>query len=200
MLREATLLAAMCVAAHSCSNPLEIQEATLLIEVDSKERRFRWAPDGNDREGNLVNSLDDPRGFAGLELEIGGTGPLRMFTASDFADGVREFRVPDSGYVTFSARLRQDADVVAEGSGRWALEPNVEWRLEVSRAPLPRGQVFGFTLDDLKKENPPCGWFWCIRNWRFPITDDAANYEYEALWLSIYRYRRGECPDGVVCG
>jgi len=197
MLGKATLLAAMCVAVHSCSNPFETQDATLLVEVDSRERRFHWRPDGNDTEVTLVNSLDDPRGFAGLELEIGGVGTPLTFTASDFAEGVLEFRAPDSGYATFSVRLRQDAGVVAEGSGRWVLEPKVEWRLELSRAPLPPGQVYGIRMDDLKKnnKNPPCGWFWCHRNWRFPIADDAANYRYEALWLSLWRVHPDECVD-----
>ena len=197
MKSKAALLAATCIAAVSCSNSFETQDATLLMHVNSREQRLHWPPDDSGEEVTLVNALDDPRGFAGFELEIGSVDPRMTFTAADFVDGGLEFRVPDSGAMRFSARLVQDNRVVAEGSGMWTLEPNVEWRLRVNRAPFPPDQPFGFTLDDIKKRSPPCGWWWCWRNWRFPITDDAANYEYEALWLSLHRVHPDECVD--VC-
>lgn len=198
MLQKATLLATMWIAVHSCSNPFEARDGTLLIQVNTHEKRLHWPPDDSGREVTLINALDDPRGFAGFELDIGGVGPRMTFTAADFAVGAdQQFRVPSSGDMRFSARLMQDDRVVAEGSGVWTLEPNVEWRLRVNRAPFPPDQPLGFTLDDLKKRNPPCGWWWCWRNWRFPVTDDAANYEYEALWLSLHRVHPDECVD--VC-
>ena len=197
MRSRAALIAAICVAVHSCSNLLETQDATLLIQVNSSEQRLPWPPDDGNREVTLVNALDDSRGLAGFVLEIGSVDPRMTFTAPDFADGVREFRVPDAGEMRFAARLVQDDRVVAEGSGVWTLEPNVEWRLRVNRAPFPPDQALGFTLNDINKRNPPCGWWWCWRNWRFPITDDAANYEYEALWLSLHRIHPDECVD--VC-
>ena len=199
MINRATLLAALCIAVPSCSILVAPQDATLHVIVHSSEMSMRWPLDDSGREVTLVNALDDPHGFAGLELEIAGAGPRMTFTAADFATAERQpkFGVPDSGDVTFRARLTQDDHVVAEGSGSWNLEPQVEWRLIVSRTPLPINQRFGFSMDDIEHENPPCAWFGCIRNWRFPVTDSAANCEHEALWLSLYRYHPDECMD--VC-
>ena len=196
MLRNVMPLVAMCVAIHSCSTPLGTEDATLQVIVHSTELRVRFPLDGSGREVTLINSLDDPRGFAGLELEITGVGPRVTFKAADFADDQPKFRVPDSGAVRFSARLTQGDRVVAEGWGVWTLQPNVEWRFVVSRAPFPPHQPMG--LDDIEKGNPPCVWFGCLRNWRFPIMADEANYEYEALWLSLYRYHHDSCGD-VAC-
>lgn len=196
---RATLFAALCVAVPSCSSLFEAQDATLLIEVYTRETTMPWPRDGHS-EVTLVNSLDDPRGFAGLELEIvGAGGPRVTFMAADFtdADNERTFRVPDSGEMTVSARLTQEDRVVAEGTGSWTLEPKVEWELTVSRAPVPPSERYWYTMDDIGKANPPCYWFWCFRIWRFPVTDSAANYEHEALWLTLYRVHPDECAD--VC-
>ena len=195
MLRNVMPLVAMCVAIHSCSTPLGTQDATLEVIVYSTERRVRFPLDGSGRKVTLVNSLDDPRGFAGLELEITGVGPRVTLAAADFAvaDDQPKFSVPDSGALRFFARLTQDGRVVAEGSGSWNLDPRAEWRLTVNRAPFPEDQPM--RLDEIEKRDPPCVWFGCIRNWRFPITADAANYEYEALWLSLYRSHPDSCGD-----
>ena len=79
--------------------------------------------------------------------------------------------------------VRNPERVVAEGSEGWKLEPGAEWRLEVNRAPYPPSEGFSGFGDP----HPPCNWFWCWENWRFPITEEAANCEHEALWLTLYR-------------
>jgi len=52
------------------------------------------------------------------------------------------------------------------------------------------------------KRNDVSDFVWCLENrinrsvnWRFPIVDEAANYEDEALWVTLYRAHPDECLD-----
>ena len=138
-----------------------------------------WPWEGGERI-TLSNELDDPRGFAGFELDIAGA----TFTARNFAaEELPVFGVPDTGRMAFNMRLMQDGQVVANGSEWWELEPGAKWRLEVNRAPYPPSEGFNGFGDP----HPECTWFWCHEKWRFPIAEHAANYEHEAIWLTLYR-------------
>ena len=171
------LLLVSLVAIVSCSDPTGVQNATLTISVHSGESSVRW-PRGSGTRTKLVNGLDDPRGFAGFELKI----VDKIFTAGDFATEALSFTVPGTGRMTFTMRLVQDGQVVAEGSEGWKLSPEAEWQLDVNRAPFAPTE--GYTgLDD-----PSCGWFYCVENWRFPILEEAANYEDEAIWVTLQRF------------
>ena len=135
-------------------------------------------PRGSGTRITLSNELDDPRGFAGFELDIAGT----TLTARHFAVDERPVvDVPDAGRTHFTMRLMQNGQVVAEGAGSWELKPGAKWRLVVNRAPYPPEEAFtGFG-----NPHPDC--IWCHRKWRFPIAEPAANYEHEAIWLTLYR-------------
>lgn len=175
------LLLATSALLLSCSGPMDVRGGTLVIEL----RRYGsvvW-PWGSGTRMTLSNELDDPRGFAGFELDIAGT----TLTARHFAVEERPaFGLPDTGRTHFTMRLMQDGQVVAEGSGSWELKPGAEWRLEVNRAPYPPGE--GFTgFGNPGKPHPDCTWFWCHAKWRFPIEEHAANYEHEGIWLTLYR-------------
>lgn len=173
------LLAGVATAlAFSCSDPVDVQHGTLTIDLRTGGS-FVW-PRGGDTRITILNELDDQRGFAGFELDIAGTS----FTARNFTtDEPPRFNVPDTGRIAFTVRLVQDGRIVAGGSEGWMLEPEAEWRLEVNRAPYPPSEGFNRFGDP----HPQCSWFWCWENWRFPITEEAANYEHEALWLTLYR-------------
>lgn len=170
------LLLATSVLLLSCADPLDVQSGTLVIEL-RKYGSVVW-PRGGGTRMTLANELDDPRGFAGFELDIAGT----TLTARHFAvEELPAFGASDTGRKHFTMRLMQDGQVVAEGSGSWELKPGAEWRLEVNRASYPPSE--GFT--GFGNPHPDC--IWCYRNWRFPIAEHAANYEHEAIWLTLYR-------------
>ena len=173
----------------SCSNPSGIEaDATLTVSVHSTPNsRVRWPP-GSAERVTLVNSLDDPDGFAGFQIEVADTA----FSAADFTDNAPCLTVPSSGTMTVSIELVRDSRIVAAGARSWRLAPSAEWRLLVNRAPYAPTEGIG-SIEEL--ESPRCNWFWCVENWRFPIAEDAANYEYEAIWVTLERL--DECAD--VC-
>ena len=183
-----TLPIAAMLAAISCT-----QDATLEIEVDAHPYSVRWPPGQDSMRVQVVNGLDDPKGLAGLEVSIAGDLPGRVFAATDFIGQEHLFVVPDVGTGVMTVRLVQDGQVVAEGTEEWSLESEVEWTLVVTRGPRPSDG--GYAHVDL--ENPECEWFWCHSNWRFSIVEEAANYEYEALWVTLKRVHPDECED--VC-
>ena len=74
------------------------------------------------------------------------------------------FEVAELGTIHFAATLRQEGIVAAEGRGSWALEPDVEWELEVERAIYPSGAPPGHPPMNLRTPNPDCYWFWCPRS------------------------------------
>ncbi len=168
-------------------------DATLLIQVSVGRGSAQW-PLGGSTFVETNGSVDDQKGFAGLEITTGGGIPRRVFTAADFVDYPGpSFTVPDAGVARVAAGLVQDGQIVAEGSVSWPLEPEVEWRLDVDRAPYPPSEALnGIDLDD-----PQCSWFWCFRIWRFPIAEEFANHEQEALWLTLYRVSRVQCSDCI---
>lgn len=192
-MRTLMLVLVTLVVAGGCSLLGPGQDATLSVSVPVCCYEEQW-PIGDTTSVTVNTSLDDPRGLAGLEITIGGQIPTRVFTAADFVDHAEpRFTVPDGGVATVFARLIQDGRIVAEGSESWPLEPEVVWRLNVTRAPYPVNEG----LNGVDLENPRCQWFWCFRNWRFPIAEEFANYEQEALWVTLYRVHPDECLD--VC-
>lgn len=189
------LCLATILAAGACG--LSPQDPTLEITVYDGGGWAWWPPGQDTVKVEIVNGLDDPRGLAGLELGVGGALPNRVFAATDLAGAADAgenplFGVPDAGIAVVTARLVQDGQVVAEGTEEWTLEPEVEWELVVTRAPWPSSE-----MADMDPENTECWWWWCHRIWRFPIVEEAANYELEALWVTLYRVYPDECAD--VC-
>lgn len=132
------------------------QDATLTISLPVCCHTAQW-PIGDTSYVTVNSSLDDPNGLAGLSILIGGEIPSRDLTAQDFVGHSQTpFLVPDAGAATFSARLALGGQVVAEGRGTWNLEPEVEWQLEVSRAPYPINEG----LNGIDLANPRCSSFW----------------------------------------
>jgi len=136
----------------------------------------------------IHQSLDDPAGLAGIEIEVLGIGQTVRVTAADFfilqgSMATRQVGVPDSGTISVIVTLTQNGDVVAEGAASWLLEPEVEWGIGIYRAPyLPSEGLLEHT------ESPPClESLGCYKRWRIPIRDDAVNYEGEALWVRLTR-------------
>lgn len=144
----------------------------------------------------LNNSLDDPRGLAGLEIEVFGVGTHSTYRAADF-DSARSSRpvgVPVSGKAHFVATLLDaDRNVVAQTVGSWVLEPRVEWVLGVTRAVLDTSRGYG------GPENPECGPFGCHQVWGDSIRGDARNYPSEVFWATLFRYGRDDCKGNVIC-
>ena len=183
------VLLPLLLALSSCSVLTDAEDAaTLTISVNSGTSSLPW-PRGSETRQVLFNSLGDDRGFAGLEIEISSpawdTAWDTVFTVADFRDHAPSFEVPDSGRLRIFARLVQAGRVVAEGSGSWMLKQGAEWWVRVNRAPYPPTEgVFSLTEAGTGR----CAWFWCIANWRFPVAEEAANYEMEALWLTLERH------------
>lgn len=185
-------LAALMLLATAC-NPFAVDPDPTL-EIRAYEGEHLVTPWRNDTTKVLVRQrFDDPNGFAGLEIVlVGDYLPTRTYTASSLAGNPKlEFKVPDTGVITVTARIVQDNRAVAEVSGQWGLRPKIQWAVEVDRAPFPMGN--GAT--DLQK--PVCRWFWCKFVWGDAIAEDAANYPDEALWVTVFGYHPGECGD--VC-
>jgi len=196
-MRLTRLLTVAILAAVSCT-----QDATMQVRVASGEHMARWPPDQDSMKVYVRSRLEDPRGLAGLEFRIAGDLPTRVFTATDFLNSRDSlfsglFVVPDAGTGVVTVRLFQDDRIVAEGTREWPLESEVEWDIHVARGPWAPSEGLG---GDKDLENPQCSWFWCYRNWRFPIVDEAANYQDEALWVTVYRVHPDECVDVCLGG
>ena len=165
------------------------QDATLVIQVSVGRGSTQW-PLGSTTFVETNGAVDDQKGFAGLEIATGGAIPRRVFAATDFVDYPGpSFTVPDAGEARVAARLVQDGQIVAEGSVSWPLQPEFKWRLHVDRAPYPPSEALHGRID---LDDPQCSFFCCHRIWRFAIAEEFANYEHEALWLTLYR---GGCSD-----
>lgn len=183
-------LVIIAVTACSLLRP-EPEEATLHFVIDPHQGEvLTW-------DGELVQlhqSLEDPVGLAGIEIEVSGIGPPGMYTytAADFLHGwdglilTEKIDVPVSGEVRVVVRVRQDDEVVVEGAVSWDLAPNIAWWMLISRAQYPPNDPgIGIVYD---AENIGClDHLGCWRRWRFPIRADAANYQSEALWLTVSR-------------
>ena len=185
-------LAIVAILATGCFNPFAPSRDSILeIFVGSNPVRVQLSSRDTTMV-QLVNGLDDPKGFAGLEIIVSAEDmPTRRYTASHFASvDETKFKVPETGLATVTARIVQDGRIVAEVSERWGLGPELQWDIDVERAPYPANE--GFLPDP---ENPECQWFWCAFIWRSPIAEGAANYEGEALWVVLYRHDPDECLD-----
>ena len=191
----ALALALAVTLSEGCVNPLALfgPDPTLEVRVDVTER-LTQARRGDTTRVRTRQGVDDPKGFAGLQIVISGDDMrTRTYDASHFADYTKpRFKVPAGGYATVTARIIQDGRVVAELSGQWALESKVRWALDIERAPWPAGNGIPDNLD-----HPGCQWFWCHAVWRSPVAEEAANYADEALWVTLYRVHPNECAD--VC-
>ena len=185
-------LAIVAILAIGCFNPFAVDpRPTLEILVGSEPVRVQLSS-RDTTTVQLVNGLDDPKGFAGLEITVSGDDiPTRRYTASHFASvDETKFKVPETGFVTVNTRIVQDGRIVAQVSERWGLQSKIQWSLDVERAPYPGTE--GFLPDPA---NPECHWFWCAFIWRSPIPEGAANYEGEALLAVLYRHDPDECVD-----
>ena len=159
----------------------------LLASCDSITGVFRSASLEVTADGEIGN----PKGLAGLEIRVDN----RVFTAADLPSP--RFEVAERGTMHFTVTLRQEGIVAAEGSGSWALEPDVEWELEVERAIYPSGAPPGHPPTNLHTPNPDCYWFWCSKVWRWELKEGLLNQEDEALWITLWRVHPDECVD--VC-
>lgn len=195
-------LTAASLAAAACSlvTP-EHEEATLHFVIDHYQgEMLSW----DDELVEVHQSLDDPVGFAGIEIEVSGIGQTRTFSAADFRLSIHGFMstehidVPLSGEVGVVVRVRQGDEMVVEGAVAWNLEPNIEWWMLISRAQYPpNDEGIGILYDT---RNIGCfEHFGCWRRWRFPIRADAANHEGEALWLSVSRPEIQWCLRDRTC-
>ena len=183
---------ALAIAVTSCNSILGVfRSASLAVTGPGGASTIEWPPG---QQQTLINSMSDPSGLAGLEVEVRIGGDTMKFTAADLPSD--RFDVPESGTVSVELRLRQDDVVVAEGTASWHLEADVEWRAAVDRTPYP---ISALVDDDFATSpNPvPCYWWWCHDTWRFDIAEDAVNYTGESLWLTVWRVHPGECAD--VC-
>ena len=164
---------------------------------------FHWEwPRGSGNSVVVNSALDDEAGLAGIEVEItdvadGGLVRTHSFDASDLAEGVTPYEVPESGTAQALVRLTQDGKVVAIGIAEWPLRPEIEWEVEIQRAPRPMSVGSISPAGDLSKAEYGCGWRWCDHIWRFDISEDVLNYPGETLWLVLWAVY--ECPPDVVC-
>ena len=138
-----------------------------------------------------MSDLDDPKGLAGIEIRVSWPGSDTLtFTATDLPSP--EFEVPNDGSIWVDARLRQNGEIVSEGSANWYLDPGAEWTVFVNRVPAPLHSA----PDRITGPNPvPCAWWWCHQLWRFELREDVRNHTLEALWLLVYRSHPDECAD-----
>ncbi len=178
---------------------------TLTLTVD------RFKTDQHPREwprdsGNFVminNSLDDDAGLAGIEVEItdvsDGLVRTRSFDASDLAEGVTPYDVPESGTASALVRLTRHGEIVALGVAEWPLQPKIRWEVEIQRSPYPQlVDIWPWPEDDsFSRAEYDCSWRWCHHLWRFDVSEDALNYPGESLWLRLWAFY--DCPPDVVC-
>jgi hypothetical protein len=189
MSRLAILLLTLALQACSIADPGD--PSTFRIQLGGNGTRR--GPD----EGGIIhlnNSPDDPRGMAGLEIELFGIDGLpSTMTGADFRGG-REWEtdVPSSGTVGFAARLRdREHRPVAEIAGSWNLEPESSWRLRIERMTERSGD---------RENRCPDPWDRCHLLWEAPIREDMRNYPSETLWATLFRVSTEyACPKGVLC-
>lgn len=149
----------------------------------------------------LNNLLDDEAGLAGIEVEItdvaDGLVRTHSFDASDLAEGVTPYGVPESGTAQALVRLTQDGKAVAIGIAEWPLRSKIQWKVGIQRAPSPLAVGSISPAGDLSKAEYGCGWRWCDHIWRFDISEDVLNYPRETLWLVLWAFY--PCPPDAVC-
>ena len=138
-----------------------------------------------------MSDLDDPKGLAGVEIRVYWQGSDTLtFTASNLPSP--GFEVPRDGSIWVDARLREQGEIVSEGTARWYLDRGAQWRVSVNRVPAPLDSG----PERITGPNPIfCDWFYCHRLWRFELREDARNHPLEALWVLVYRSHPDECVD-----
>lgn len=114
-------------------------------------------------------SLADSAGLAGMEVDV----LDHALGAGDFSATHhyrQQVRVGRSGTLYVLFRLRDKERVVARGGIGWALRPNYNWILRITRGP-PSGPC-------------PEDW-WCEKVETLSITPQSANYPGESVWLML---------------
>lgn len=146
-------------------------------------------PRGSGEFVTVNNSVVDPVGLAGLEVEVfTPDGMEHLIDASDFIGRTNQVYgpVPFNGYgeVRFIARIRQHDALVAEGRIGWTVDRDGHDGWEVVVARLPNTPPYN--IDITAPE--PCGaGFSCTTATLIEIDEAARNYPDEALWLIVRR-------------
>ena len=145
-----------------------------------------WPPDSGEFV-TVNNSVRDPAGLAGLEIEVfTPDGMKHAITAAHFIGRLNQVygpvRFDGYGEVRVFVGIRQNGAVVAEGAIAWTVDPDGHdgWEVVVMRVP---GTPYNI---DLTSPRPPCEWQ-CIAAVRVEIDEAARNYPDEALWLLVRR-------------
>lgn len=146
-----------------------------------------WPPDS----GEFVtanNSVLDPAGLGGLEIEaFTPDGVKHAINAADFIGRLNQVygpvRFDGYGEVRFTARIRQDDAVVAEGAVAWTVDPDGHdgWEVAVLRIPPPQYYF------DMTAPEPCIDAFACITAAHAEIDESARNYPDEAFWIIVRR-------------
>ena len=183
---RALLLALLVLALGACRNPVDETPVAMFTVTVSDWIELEWPYLSGDTV-RLNNSFDEEAGLAGIEVEItdvaAGLVRTHRFSASDLEEGVTPCDVPENGTAYALLRLTQDGKVVATGVAEWALQPAIQWEVEIERSPYPYEAFIDEA--DLNQAQQRCG-RGCQRVWRFDISEDAVNYPDEALWLLLW--------------
>ena len=89
------LLTAAAALSFSCSDPVEVEHGTLMIDL-RRGGSFVW-PQGGDTRITVSNELDHQRGFAGFELDIAGTTLTARNSAVQLVLVLGELALPHHG-------------------------------------------------------------------------------------------------------
>ncbi len=184
MSKRMTLLLVLALQACSAFGIDDDESSRLRVHLGGAGTR--GTPSGDPVRIN--NSPFDPRGMAGVEIEITGIGgliPTLTLTGADFQKSPSrewETRIPADSHVSFVVRLRDDSGqlVAEEISGSFTANiPDATWRLQLRREPFVGADI----------QNPICpDPYWrCVQVWLLDIREDARNYPSELLWIVLYR-------------
>ncbi len=204
-MRALSLLALLALAAcRDAVVPVPAPQPPTLTIFVAGSGATEW-PENSGDTVMFNSSLDQEAGLAGIAIAISGileTGALFLDaddlkpTGTGRSDRPK-FDVPEDGLISVRLWLIQHGEIVAHGLAEWALEPRVQWTIEIQRGPYPTTPII---LDgaDLNQPFVPCNdWRFCRGSYRIDdINEDAANYPGEALWLSLWG---GYCPPDVIC-
>ena len=139
-----------------------------------------------------LSDLADPKGLAGIEVVVQSFGgsSVDRFAAADLADTAAGR--PGLGFsgtypekVAVDVRLAQDGRTVAQGRVEWKIEQLSRWFLLIERSLYPSGDPVDLESPQCPTSGgPPSGE--CRGIWRFPVAEDVAKVEDEALWLVLW--------------
>ena len=176
----------------ACGGVEPLHDPHFEVNVGDNRRpihQMEW-PLGSGEFVTVNNSVVDPAGLAGLEVEVSTPDGVRhILDASDFLGrpGQVYGPVPFDGYGEVRAliRIRQHDAPVAEGRIAWTIDPDGHdgWEIVVDRWPNTLYDGIDITAPE------PCGvsQFRCTTAARFEIDEVARNYPDEALWLIVRR-------------